>query len=156
MNPRDRLTAEVGRAVERICRECPAFRWGRHDCVLWAANILVAAGLPDPVPQIRGKYRSVNGALRMIGKDGLEVRTAEAAQRLGWREMSLHQHDGLLIYPDAKPGDIGIVAIPVPHMMRVLKVCVIRGPHGDWHGPIDHGCGFHQDHAVLRAWSVLQ
>jgi hypothetical protein len=154
---RKKLGAAIQECLSALVRgEGEPFVWGRHDCVLWPANIHVRAGLPDPVPQIRGKYRSMLGAYRLMGEGGIVKNLERTAKRRKWKEIEAI---------NAEPGDIGIIESTIPMAKKFanlegifvarVKFCVIRGPHGDWHGPIDKGFSCYPDRDVLRAWNVL-
>lgn len=45
------------------------FKWGEHDCVLWAANAALAITGSDPAAEYRNEYSSPLGAARIL-KDG--------------------------------------------------------------------------------------
>jgi hypothetical protein len=154
--------------------EAEPFVWGKRDCVLWPANILVAAGLDDPIPEIRGAYRSMLGAYRLMGEGGLLKGLERKARRHKWCELKagetlLQAGARERNFDDARPGDIGVIeqAIPMPRRIGgkhgpegvfVARVmfCVLRGPQGDWHGPIDNGLSCYPDRQVVRAWNVLR
>ncbi|HGJ5883655.1 DUF6950 family protein [Arsenophonus sp.] len=42
------------------------FSWGEHDCCLFAADCVIAVCNFDPCSEIRGRYRSKAGALRVL------------------------------------------------------------------------------------------
>ncbi|QBY42144.1 hypothetical protein QE197_02460 [Arsenophonus nasoniae] len=42
------------------------FSWGEHDCCLFAADCVMAVCDFDPCSEIRGRYRSKAGALRVL------------------------------------------------------------------------------------------
>lgn len=46
------------------------FKWGCHDCVTWASNCILAMTGVDCMENLRGTYRSQNGALKRIKKMG--------------------------------------------------------------------------------------
>lgn len=154
---RARLAAEIEKDMNALAKgEGIPFVWGRHDCVLWPANIHIRAGLPDPVPQIRGKYRSMLGAYRIMGEGGLLRNLERTAKRRKWKEIA----------PEfAQPGDVGLIENTIPMVKKIGRLegvfvarvtfCVIRGPHGDWHGPIDRGFSCYPDAQILQAWAVL-
>jgi hypothetical protein len=163
---RARLTEAVAAWLARCARgEAEPFVWGRTDCVLHPANLHVAAGLPDPVPNYRGRYRSLLGAYRLMEGD-LERQLARAAKRLRWQELSA-AGAGVDRSFGAQCGDIGLIrfAVPMRHKLgrtgpeifghAEVKFCVIRGPHGDWHGPIDRGASCYPDRDIIRAYNVL-
>ncbi|MFS1539321.1 MAG: DUF6950 family protein [Candidatus Phlomobacter fragariae] len=45
------------------------FSWGEHDCCLFTANCVIAVCDFDPCLEIRGRYRSKAGALRVLKND---------------------------------------------------------------------------------------
>ena len=51
------------------CTDKP-FKWGEHDCCLFAANAVVAMGGQDYAADFRGKYRTKTGALRALKRYG--------------------------------------------------------------------------------------
>lgn len=55
------------------------FAWGVHDCLLFAADALVAQGRPDAAAPYRGAYDSATGAQAVIDAAGGFVPLFEAA-----------------------------------------------------------------------------
>lgn len=53
------------------------FKYGHHDCALFAAGAVKAMTGIDPMGSIRGKYRSIAGSVRAIKTFGVD--TLEAA-----------------------------------------------------------------------------
>jgi len=47
------------------------FVWGQHDCCLWVANTVRAMTGTDHAKEFRGKYTSMRGAHKVLGKKGL-------------------------------------------------------------------------------------
>ncbi|MFQ5535576.1 MAG: hypothetical protein ACE5EM_12670 [Sphingomonadales bacterium] len=58
------LAREVEAAAER------PFCWGKHDCCLFAANIVKAMTGDDPAKAFRGRYRTEFGARRALKRYG--------------------------------------------------------------------------------------
>lgn len=46
------------------------FDWGRHDCALWAADVVLALTGEDHGAAFRGQYRSRGGAAFVIARAG--------------------------------------------------------------------------------------
>ncbi len=46
------------------------FAWGVHDCALWAADAIQAQLGTDPAQDLRGRYRTQLGALRLLAPLG--------------------------------------------------------------------------------------
>ena len=42
------------------------FTWGTNDCAIFAADATMTMGVPDPVPNSRGKYSTEAGAKRHL------------------------------------------------------------------------------------------
>lgn len=74
------------------------FVWGRCDCCMAVADVLVAMGRPDPAAPYRGRYHDEAGAAEAL-RGGVAGMMDREAARLGWREIS----------PSAAlPGDVGV------------------------------------------------
>ena len=70
-------------------RDVP-FTWGKADCCLFAADWVRLATDLDPAADLRGKYNSALGALRIIeDHDGLATLVARALIPLGSREVAI-------------------------------------------------------------------
>ena len=55
------------RLVETIsAARTKTFRWGRHDCALFACDCIQAMTGADPAKRFRGAYRTPGGALRAL------------------------------------------------------------------------------------------
>ena len=46
------------------------FRWGRHDCGLFASDCILAMTGTDPAAEFRGQYQSALGAARILRRLG--------------------------------------------------------------------------------------
>lgn len=132
------ITAAMCAAGETV------MQWGRDDCVLWCANIVREVCGYDPVPEIRGRYRSRRGALRLIGRRGL-LRPMRATAR--W-------HKWARIDPRlAQPGDVGLVRVQLSDgEIFATVICRARG----WFvGRNERGFTAMRADRVAYAWSVL-
>ncbi|QBQ72940.1 hypothetical protein QJV43_gp24 [Serratia phage Serbin] len=57
-----------------VLREKVKFEWGKHDCCLFAADVVMAMTGVDYASEFRGKYSTEIGAKRLLAKaneDGL-------------------------------------------------------------------------------------
>lgn len=45
------------------------FSWGEHDCCLFASDCVMAICNFDPCENIRGRYKTKNGAFRVLQKE---------------------------------------------------------------------------------------
>ena len=131
-----RLTNWHEALCERIAedRRRP-FAWGEHDCVLWAANVVLAMTGQDLATRYRGRYRNALGASRLI-------------KRLGGMDAILCAVLGHPIAPlYARAGDVGIVENAGAD---VIAVCVGM----DWIAPTASGLGTVPFTAARSAWRV--
>lgn len=83
---RERYRAAILAAAARAARV--PLRYGKDDCVLFVADIDRAVSGVDPAAAFRGRYRTLRGAKRMLGRRGLAGAAAAAARRLGWRRIA--------------------------------------------------------------------
>lgn len=99
-------------------------RWGTDDCALWCANILKAALSYDGAARFRGRYRSRNGAKRVLGQGGLGAALKAAARKHKWRRIA----EGA-----EQVGDIGLLmlgSVPVTVICRAPGWFVARNETG--------------------------
>lgn len=120
-------------------------QWGKDDCGLWFANIVVGALGYDPAAQFRGRYRTRIGARRVLGKNGLLGNIKVAARRHGWKR----------IKPcNALPGDIGMAWVEAGDRTPVLATVICRD-EGWFVGRNEFGwTAIPASHTKL-AWSIL-
>lgn len=53
------------------------FQWGKFDCCLMAADIVVLSGREDPAKDVRGSYKTPSGAKKVLVKHfGGEIENA--------------------------------------------------------------------------------
>lgn len=71
----------LAEAIE-TARNAP-FAWGKHDCALFAADVVLAITGSDPAEAVRGRYRSQSGAGRALKKLGCKNLEAAATKALG-------------------------------------------------------------------------
>ena len=107
------------------------FGWGTADCALLVADAARAVTGVDPVPDLRGRYRSAAGALRVVSRAlGLpqpgsmaQLMAAMCQQRLG----------GAIEAAQAMPGDAGLCNY---EGQQLLAVCA---GGGQWLAPAERG-----------------
>lgn len=117
-----------------------AMRWGRDDCALWCANVLRGVLGYDPAKSFRRRYRSRNGAQRVLGRMGLLGAIRGTARRHGWR----------LVPPaDGQPGDIGIIIVG-----DVASTVICRAP-GWFVGRSETGFTAIASAHVRFCWAVI-
>jgi len=100
------LAAELARASAR------RFRYGRHDCCLFAADVARALTGRDPAADIRGKYRSRQGAQHLIdAAGGLEALAAQLAERSGYVEIlpALAQRGDVVLIETGGQDALGVI-----------------------------------------------
>jgi len=121
---------------EAIRHSQTPYEFGEHDCILFAANCVLAMTGRDPAEDIRGRYKTEIGAARIIKNAGFENLGDMIADRL----------------PEIKPtearrGDVVLCDGPDGEFaaMVVGKTCVGPGRDGLLHVPLSQ---------ALRAYRV--
>ena len=114
------LGAFLGEAVRS------RFSWEhQRDCCLFVADWAVALGHPDPAADLRGRYRTERGCLRLLRREGgLAAVFSRSAERVG--------------RPTAEPvlGDVGLLQVLTPRGPGLVgAICagrrwVMRSPTG--------------------------
>lgn len=80
-------------------RQAQPFAWGRHDCVLWAADCVAATTGRDHAAGWRGSYDDAAGAARLLRRlGGLAALGAMAGHEIapmgaGLGDVGLVEHD---------------------------------------------------------------
>jgi hypothetical protein len=59
------------------------FAWGTHDCCTFTLSAVEAMTGQDPMPEFRGRYRSLSGSIRALRKIGAGDLVATLTQKLG-------------------------------------------------------------------------
>lgn len=99
------LDAAIVEARER------AFKWGEHDCALWAAAVVERMTGRDFAAELRGTYHTALGANRIIARRGGLAEIVDDA--LG--------RDARVMVTRAQRGD---VVIATPSVGRAIGICV--------------------------------
>lgn len=115
-------------------RAVTPFRWGKHDCCLFAADCIKAKAGEDLAAAFRGAYKNRREAARLLREVG---GLAGAASRVG---------------PEVNPqsaedGDIGIV---FDGRHDVLSVCCDQ----KWFAPAGAGLAVAPFESARRVWRV--
>lgn len=132
---RERLETSV---LAAMARDEP-MAWGVDDCALWCANILREALGYDAAASYRGRYKTRRGALRVLGRGGLEAAIERAAALHGWQPV---------VRGAERTGDIGIIVNE-----GITSTVICRAP-GWFVGRNEHGWSAVKAEAVKSMWSV--
>lgn len=112
------------------------FVWGEHDCVLWAANTVLAITGFDPAEGFRDSYSTALGAAKLL-KDfgGMEALVTTKLERepvapafanVGDVLIVLQGEDPMLAVCNGEtmlaPGALGLVALPTLSALKAWKV----------------------------------
>lgn len=139
------LEAAVLAGMDRAdCR----MRWGVDDCAMWVADIQAPVLGYDPAEQVRGRYKTRLGALRVTGAAGLLGQLRSIARRHGWKRIAP---------ASAKPGDTGLAWTVIEvrgKQTPVLATVICRAP-GWFVGRNEGGVTALRADNVAMAWSVL-
>lgn len=136
---RQRFADAISRAVDDWMASEP--EWGRSDCILSVANIVRAVRGYDPAREVRGRYSTMRGALRVTkAHGGFAGEVERAAFLFNWRPVDPRK---------ARIGDVGLA-----RNEHGLRIGVIRG-RGYWlarrQGP---GVAFLKSSMIEKAWIV--
>lgn len=133
---RRRVIDELRAAMSKWTAEPIPF----DGCAIGQCDIHLAVFGVDPAAEWRGRYTTVRGMRRIMGKGGLPSCMARAARRLKWRRIKP---------ADGKPGDVGIVIAPP-------GVAIVRMYYPNaWVGRNSQGFSELPTSAVRAAWSIL-
>src|SRR3990170_2470650 len=97
------------------------WRWGDHDCVLFAADLVLAMTGIDPMRGLRGRYNTAIGAARIIRRTGggdLEGAVASILGGLGYPTIAV---------TEAQRGDAILftgVVLPDATLVPAVGICV--------------------------------
>lgn len=131
---RARIREETRAALATAARRS----WPVENCVVFTADIYMAAGLPDLIAAYRGRYRTTEEAHALVGRFGLAGFMARIARKHGFRR----------IEPlEAEDGDWGI------NGTENGPSAVIRYA-GLWVGSRIGGYAVSDDRRMIAAWKV--
>lgn len=135
---RARLDSAIERAIETSCGK--PMEWGKDDCALWCASILVSVLGFDAARGFRGRYSDEAGAREVLGPLGLAMTVARIAKTVGWRRID----------PDmARTGDLGIV------LTIYGPACVLFWRADQWVGTMDFGFATRPRMDARFVWCVV-
>ncbi|UGO51432.1 hypothetical protein QJV44_gp18 [Serratia phage vB_SmaS_Tlacuache] len=87
-----------------VLREKVKFEWGKHDCCLFAADVVQAMTGVDYASEFRGKYSTEIGAKRLLAKAGEDGLTGVLDGKFAQVDLSYVQRgDLVLVQTDAGP-----------------------------------------------------
>lgn len=110
-------------------------------CVMFQADVHLAATGIDPVAEWRGRYRTLRGMKRVMGPGGLPRCMARVARRMKWKRVSPAR---------ARVGDVGFVATPGGGLAVVRKL-----HRNEWIGRNETAWSVLPTDMVLKAWSIF-
>jgi hypothetical protein len=79
------------------------FRWGQHDCALWAADVTLQITGVDYAQDFRGRYRTQRQALAIIARRGGLAAIATKALGYPVRITQARRGDVCLVCRDSGP-----------------------------------------------------
>jgi hypothetical protein len=131
---RDWQTRFAACLAERWARP---FAWGSQDCGLFAADGVLAITGRDPAADLRGRYKTEQGAARVI-------------KRLGGLGSIAAARFGAEVWPAlAQPGDVGLLVLAD---RELLAIC--NGTN--WLAPGEHGVVQMSSSSAVRAWRCVR
>lgn len=80
------------------------FRWGSHDCALWAARWVRACTGNDFLSDWEGKYKTEGGARRLMKRRGFHSVEEIADRHLVEIPVELAKRGDLLLHPEGSLG----------------------------------------------------
>ena len=92
-------------------KENAPFKYGQNDCTIFGADIILALTDTDLAANYRGKYRTLNGGLMLIKKDGFKTHIHLIQSTFDEIPVSL-----------SREGDIGLVGSAVVVLLGSFAV----------------------------------
>lgn len=133
--------ARLGRFLDEVCQQ--EFKWGEHDCALFACGCIEAMTGIDLARDFRGEYNTRAGAaraMRQFAGKGLEAVVEKRTAAYGMREVDVRfAQRGDVVLLETKLGP----ALGIVHLNGVAAV--FAAPEG---------LTFVHTHACRRAWRV--
>lgn len=111
MTPASLRPARVLAEVEAVMRG--PIIWGRSDCCAAVRAVVLRLGLPDPMPDYAGRYRSPIEAWRLC-PGGMAAHARRSLRAAGYRRAA------------PCPGAIGLLSVPGPLPMAAA-ICIEPG-----------------------------
>lgn len=130
----DRFAHECAAAADRWCGS--PIVYGRDDCLMALAAIVLAVTAKDTAAEYRGRYRTKAGAARVLGAAGVPGAMLKGAKALRY----------VRIAPEtARPGALGVVKAA-----EGFAGVIYDG--ASWLGRVDNGFSSLPHAAVSVAW----
>lgn len=122
--------------------------WGKDDCMLWIANILMTALGYDPAYSWRNTYGTRAEAISKLGVRGILPVIRECARRHRWKRIDASE---------AQPGDVGVVKVAIVEGIEIKWVfaSVICRSAGWFVGRNEFGATMLPASRVRRSWAVV-
>lgn len=118
------------------------FAWGRNDCVLFAADAVLAITGHDFAAKSNRLYRTAQGAVAVLRRLGV-VDVAALAEKA----LSGPQRVAATRVSFARRGDVGLTELDGRKMLAIAGSGIWMGPGGD-------GMAFVKPERILRAWAI--
>ena len=120
------------------------FKWGEHDCCLFACDAILALTGVDPGKEFRGIYTTEAGAFRLMKKKcggGLKEMATKVAAVVGLEEIPLKfaQRGDVALIKTETGYSLGVVGLNGQHVMALSPVGI------SWIPLLSHG---------MKAWRV--
>ena len=95
----DDWEARLGALIEARSDDC--FEWGRNDCALFGADVILAITGDDPGAPFRGAYADAEGAARALREIGAGTITRTFDLFLPRRALGFARRGDLVMYKNA-------------------------------------------------------
>lgn len=107
------------------------FAWGENDCVLFAAGAVMAMTGVDTVGNVRGRYASNRGALKLIkalAPKGIPAAVGKALGEAEIQPMYARRGDVVIVVDEEGSEAVGIVDIRGSAIVTVGKAGLVYRP----------------------------
>jgi len=87
------------------------FKWGSHDCAVFAANVIWAISGEDPARELRGTYKSAQQAKGALKRRGHTLLSFVDSKFARLQRVSMAKRGDLVFYRDEKSpfkGSLGV------------------------------------------------
>jgi hypothetical protein len=134
----DGLRARIEEETRKALASVSERKWPVENCVVFVADIYIAAGLPDLISNYRGTYRTEEEAYEVMGLFGMHGLHVRSAKRIGWPRIKASE---------AQNGDWGLYETD-QGPSSVIKY------GGFWVGSRQDGYSVGDDTKLIAAWKV--
>lgn len=112
----------------------------KRDCCTFLADWLVLCGYPDPMADLRDRYRTEAEATALAAKPGLLRLAAPRFRKIG-------------LQPTKEPIDGDVAIIKRATVDGLDATCAIRSTDR-WITPLERGLMAYEGDEIMRAWRV--